>query len=324
MAQRQQTHPGRLAVSKIRDKDTNLENAGKRLSSSPAETHPFTRTVRLTIRATERFAKFLEENNENEIERELYCETSRFLCELKGLFKIGYQPSAELLTIMPELKKGIETLKAALTKHYRPDKTKRICAEIDRLINEVCDKCHFDDPLLLKDIWMYVSDFLRSLSSRSVPVPNDPSSPENITFYTTSYEALSANQELAAKMREGIASGRISPSLPSLIPCQTPPVVEIGKTSVNAIGEAVASKIKTGKRRKHTLAKTAVRARDSVREKREEDKLRVIREIDRRWRNNEGSRNKIIKKMRSERTWQARMRNFADTTLERYSKGFKG
>ena len=139
MAQRQQTHPGRLAVSKIRDKDTNLENAGKRLSSSPAETHPFTRTVRLTIRATARFAKFLDENNENEIERELYCETSRFLCELKGLFKIGYQPPAELLTIMPELKKGIETLKAALTKHYRPDKTKRICAEIDRLINEVCD-----------------------------------------------------------------------------------------------------------------------------------------------------------------------------------------
>ena len=297
MAQRQQTHPGRLAVSKIRDKDTNLENAGKRLSSSPAETHPFTRTVRLTIRATARFAKFLDENNENEIERELYCETSRFLCELKGLFKIGYQPPAELLTIMPELKKGLETLKTALTKHYRPNKSKRICAEIDRLINEVCDKCHFDDPLLLKDIWMYVSDFLRSLSSRSVPVPNDPSSPENITFYTTSYEALSANQELAAKMREGIASGRISPSLPSLIPCQTPPVVEIGKTSVNAIGEAVASKIKTGKRRKHTLAKTAVRARDSVREKREEDKQRVIREIDRRWRNNEGSRNKIIKKI---------------------------
>lgn len=230
-------------MSKIRDNHTNPGNAGKRLADSPAETHPFTRTVRLTIRATARFAQFLDENNENEIERELYWETSRFLCELKGLFKIGYQPSAELLTIMPELAQSLETLKAALTKHYRANKAKRVCAEIDRLINEVCSKCRFDDPLLLKDIWGYVCEFLRSLSLRSAPAPYDPSSPENITFYKRSYEALSANAELADKMREGIASGRISPALPSFPPCQTPTVVEIGKDSVQAIGKAVAKSI---------------------------------------------------------------------------------
>lgn len=265
-------------MSKVQSNDARSSNSGTNPLNASIESHPFTRTIRLAIRATTRFSKFLDEKNEKEIERELYWKTSRFLCELKGVCKIGYQPSAELLMIMPEFSRSLEAFKASLNKHYRANKTRRICVEIDKLINEVCDNCRFDDPLLLKDIWMHVSRFLRSLSSRS------------------------ENAELADKMLG---------------------TVEIGTKSVNAIGKAVVNGMEKGKRRKHTLSATAVRSRDSVRDKREDDKQKVIREINRRWRNNEGSRNKIIKKMRIERTWQARMRNFKDSTLERYSKGFK-
>lgn len=246
----------------------------------------FERKMNLVTDAASRLAGFLDNGDESAISRELSPESSSFLRTLKMFLKVDHCPAVWPQLAMGNLKSKLSGLRAAFVKRYKPGKAKVVSGEIDRLVREICDSRSLADKSLCGGVYCNLCVSFKALNSDS-------------------------DQEKARRRST------------SMDKSDTHAIVEIGDKSVLAIGKAVAKNMTPGRRRKHALPETAVRARDSRRDKKADDTKKVVAEVNRRWRKGGGSRREIIDKMRREEKWSPMMHQ-SSGTIERYAKGYRG
>lgn len=277
--------------------------------------HPFAQSVRLVMDASIRLATLLDQNDKEELDREFSPSRSCFLGNLMVLLRIEYTPEEHLLSIMQELKECLGHLKASFRKRYRPEKSKFVVGEINRLINEICDNPRFDNILLQKDIYRYFCDFFKALNVKPQASAIGIESANDSPLSDRANQLLVANANLARpqeihKTQTSATNGSKGVT-----------VVSLSAQSTEAIGKSVAKHLKARKKRAHSLPATAVVARDSLRDKKKKDNDDVVREINKRWRHGDGSRSAIIKKMKTEARWKVKM-TLSNDSYERYAKGY--
>lgn len=246
----------------------------------------FERKMSLVADAASRLAEFLDNGDEGGISRELSPNSSSFLRTLKMFLKVDHCPAVWPQPLTGNFKSKLSGLRAAFVKRYKPGKARSVSGEIDRLAREICDNRNLADKGLCGGVYCNLCVFFKALNSDG---------------------------------DQGKARRRPT----SMDTSDTPAMVEIGEKSVQAIGKAVAENMTPGRRRKHALPETAVRARDSRRDKKPDDTKKVVAEVNRRWSKGEGSRREIIDKMRREAKWGPMMHQ-SSGTIERYAKGYRG